>query len=161
MLALRERHIRPPLRANTDWRCQGRSVIVKHNVAIAAWRMTCVSPSLFVAVSAVLAGSCREGPALALDGVWQTFPVPGSSTILTLTQHDTVVTGTGTWSGEACCSGTLTVAGTYLRPRVALTLSYGNGWVGLYSGTVVDASHMLGTEAFNGGSTDTVTFTKR
>ena len=122
-----------------------------------------VSP-LFVVVGAVVVGSCGEG-ALggegALDGTWETFPVPGSSTIMTLAQRDTVVTGTGTWSGEACCAGTLTVAGSYHPPRVMLTLSFDRGSVAHFSGTVLDSRHMSGTEEFDGGVTDSVTFTKR
>jgi len=47
-----------------------------------------------------------------LNGSWTELDqVPGSSEHWTLATHDSVVTGTGTWSGEACCGGTLTVAG--------------------------------------------------
>src|SRR5215475_10046107 len=50
-----------------------------------------------------------------LGGSWTRLDeVPGSSEHWTLATHDTVVTGTGTWSGEACCGGTLTVSG-YVR----------------------------------------------
>lgn len=113
----------------------------------------------------VLAISCGEGagitPAPTLDGTWQMFPLPGSNTILTLTQRDSIVSGSGTWTGEACCSGTLTVGGRYVHPRVDLTLTYDNGSIAEFSGHVIDASHMVGTEAFNGGTPDTVTFTRR
>jgi len=50
-----------------------------------------------------------------LNGSWTELDqVPGSSEHWTLSTKDTVVTGTGTWSGEACCAGTVTVAG-YVR----------------------------------------------
>ena len=113
---------------------------------------------LSAALGALLASACGEIP---LDGVWANFPVPGSSTIMTLVQHDTLVTGTGTWSGEACCSGTLTVAGSYHPPRVVLTLTYDRGWIAHFTGALVDSRHLSGTETYDGGVPAPVTFTKR
>jgi hypothetical protein len=55
------------------------------------------------------------GPGLVvkdLNGSWtQLDLVIGSSQHWTLSTQDTIVTGTGTWSAEACCGGTLTVSG--------------------------------------------------
>ena len=47
-----------------------------------------VSP-LFVVIGAALVGSCGQGVPDDVDGIWQWFPVPGSSIVLTLTQRDT------------------------------------------------------------------------
>ena len=47
-----------------------------------------------------------------LDGTWaEEGEVPGSSNRWTLAVSGTDVTGTGTWSGEACCGGTLAITG--------------------------------------------------
>ncbi len=48
-----------------------------------------------------------------LNGTWQRLDeVPGSGEVWHLTMTGNTVTGTGTWSGEACCDGTLTVSGS-------------------------------------------------
>src|SRR5690242_11684955 len=57
----------------------------------------------------------------ALAGTWgQDGEVPGSSFVMTLAVNNGTVTGTGTWSGEACCSGTIAVSGTTDGTHVSL-----------------------------------------
>ena len=56
-----------------------------------------------------------------VDGTWaEEGEVPGSSNVWTLSVSGTDVVGTGTWSGEACCGGTLAIVGAYSR-RFALS----------------------------------------
>src|SRR5215472_3485122 len=58
-----------------------------------------------------------------LNGSWTELDqVPGSSEHWTLSTQDTIVTGTGTWSGEACCGGTLTVSGYVMGDSVHLVV---------------------------------------
>ncbi len=89
------------------------------------------------------------GPTGNVNGTWyEPFMIPGSSFALILTQHATQITGTGSWSGEACCDGTMQVAGSYTpRPdgaRISLSLHYDDGAVRSYVGTVQDDSHIDG-----------------
>src|SRR5215468_10541303 len=58
-----------------------------------------------------------------LNGSWTELGlVVGSSQHWTLATHDTMVTGTGTWTGEACCAGTVTVSGYVSRDSVHLVV---------------------------------------
>jgi hypothetical protein len=67
---------------------------------------------LVAASTGAVACSDSTGPFTALAGTWSRLDeVPGSSEQWNLVVADTVVTGTGTWSGEACCGGKLTVSG--------------------------------------------------
>jgi hypothetical protein len=60
-----------------------------------------------------------------LNGFWMRLGnVPGSSEHWTLSATDTVVAGTGSWTGEACCSGTLTIAGYVSRDSVHLFITH-------------------------------------
>ena len=85
------------------------------------------------------------GPASDLSGTWAaTYPFPGSSLVLTLTQVGTGVTGTGTYQMEAGAGGTLQVVGTYHKPSVSLTLHFNGRQDEAYVGTVLDGSHITG-----------------
>jgi hypothetical protein len=56
-----------------------------------------------------------------LNGSWtQLGNIPGSSEQWTLSTADTVVSGNGTWTGEACCGGTQTISGYVSRDSVHL-----------------------------------------
>jgi hypothetical protein len=72
---------------------------------------------LLAATSTGVVGcSDSTGPFTALAGTWNRLDeVPGSSEQWNLAVVDTVVTGAGTWSGEACCGGKLTVDGFVSR----------------------------------------------
>lgn len=64
-------------------------------------------------------------PTRDLPGTWMApFTVAGSGERWTLALSDTVVSGTGTWSGEACCSGTVSVTGLLRGDSVHLALVY-------------------------------------
>jgi hypothetical protein len=73
-----------------------------------------IRPTICLLACAVLACSDIASPSRStLDGTWVRLDeVPGSSERWDLTVDGSSITGTGTWSGEACCSGTLTVNGT-------------------------------------------------
>jgi hypothetical protein len=63
-------------------------------------------------------------PSTNLNGTWITADeVPGSSNIWTLTVAGSTVTGTGTWSGEACCGGTIAITGAITNGGVHLDLT--------------------------------------
>ena len=68
---------------------------------------------LALAFSTLLAVACSGATGLpsALDGTWQHRDVAFAST-LTLSVEDNAISGTGQWSGEACCAGTVAVTGT-------------------------------------------------
>lgn len=60
--------------------------------------------------------ACGDGlltpTAAQLSGLWSRVgEVPGSSEQWNLSVSDTTITGTGHWTGEACCDGSLTVNG--------------------------------------------------
>jgi hypothetical protein len=60
-----------------------------------------------------------------LAGSWTKLDeVPGSSEHWVLSTQDTVVTGTGTWSAEACCGGTLTASGYVHGDSLHLEVTY-------------------------------------
>ena len=63
-------------------------------------------------LSACSDSSPFEPNAATLNGTWaEEGEVPGSSEVWNLSVDGAHVTGTGTWSGEACCGGTLTIDG--------------------------------------------------
>ena len=69
--------------------------------------------------------SVRPNPTRDLPGTWMApFEVAGSDERWTLALSDTVISGTGTWSGEACCYGTVSVTGLLRGDSVHLDLVY-------------------------------------
>jgi hypothetical protein len=72
----------------------------------------------------VVAVGCSSsfGPG-TIDGRWaQDGEPPGSSFEMDLVANGSAISGTGTWSGEACCSGTLAVTGTFDKGAVHLDI---------------------------------------
>jgi hypothetical protein len=58
-------------------------------------------------------------------GTWVApFSVPGSGEGWTLSLSGTDITGDGTWSGEACCSGTVSITGTVRGDSLHLDVVY-------------------------------------
>ena len=86
------------------------------------------------------------GPANDLSGTWAaTYPFPGSTLVLNLSQDGAGITGTGTYVMEAGGAGTLQVVGTYHRPSINLSLHYDFSQdPAHYVGTVQDGSHIAG-----------------
>ena len=59
-----------------------------------------------------------------LQGRWSALDeVPGSGESWDLTVQGAAISGTGTWSGEACCAGTLSLAGTIAGDSIHLDLT--------------------------------------
>ena len=70
-----------------------------------------------------------------IDGKWtQPFTVPGNSFEMDLVTHGSTVSGTGTWSAEACCGGPVGVTGTIndgaVHLDIAQTVQFGGGGIG-------------------------------
>ena len=66
-------------------------------------------------IGAVLSLGCADStaPSWPVTGTWiHDYQIPGMGFGMTLSTNAGVVSGTGTWSGEACCSGTVSVTGT-------------------------------------------------
>ena len=73
--------------------------------------MTFLRRSIFLV--SLLGLGCANSTAPELSGTWtHDFAIPGMGFQMTLSTQGTAVTGTGTWVGEACCSGTVSVSGT-------------------------------------------------
>ena len=68
---------------------------------------------ILAALSVLACGDGLLAPTAArLAGLWSRVgEVPGSSEQWNLSVSDTTITGTGHWTGEACCDGSLTVNG--------------------------------------------------
>ena len=78
---------------------------------------------------ACLAAACGGSDLLAptpenLQGRWATVnQIPGSGEGWDLSVQGSAITGTGSWSGEACCSGTLSLLGTIVGDSIHLDLT--------------------------------------
>jgi len=108
--------------------------------------------------------SCGDGlaPSTDLSGLWASnFTVPGSSIHLNLEQTGDNITGSGSFAIEAGRAGTLTVTGSYDRPRVALVLHYDFGLNLTYTGTVGVPWQMRGILADSLGHESPMTLTRR
>jgi hypothetical protein len=80
-------------------------------------------PALSVLCLVVLGCSSSLGPG-SIDGRWtQDGEPPGSSFEMDLVANGSSISGTGTWSSEACCSGTLAVSGTFDNGSVHLDIT--------------------------------------
>ena len=94
-----------------------------------------------------------------VDGAWHTGePQFESGTWLTLQANGTTVTGTGSFNYEAMAHGTVTVAGYIQSPDIYLTLTYSNGQVFAFRGTMPDPRHLSGTWALPNRPAETVVF---
>ena len=84
-----------------------------------------------------------------LPGTWSRIIAPGGSTVLQLTVHDSTITGTGTFAGEAGPSGTLSVSGTIATgnfgPLVKIDSAQDNGPVGHFAGRLTTADTLDGS----------------
>jgi hypothetical protein len=76
-------------------------------------------------MAAIGCGGDTVTPSTAtLNGTWiRPNEVPGSHESWTLAVTGNTVAGTGDWSGEACCSGTIAITGTIANDGVHLDLT--------------------------------------
>lgn len=80
---------------------------------------------LFLASLPMACGGDLIAPsATTLQGRWATVnEIPGSGESWDLTVHGSAIDGTGSWSGEACCAGTLTLTGAISGDSIHLDLT--------------------------------------
>ena len=112
----------------------------------------------------LLGCNSQTAPRQPLDGVWRLaaahYPIDPRS--LTLTQHDSTVTGTGSAMGvDAPMS--VTVTGTASLPVVVLTFDYGSGR-GRYTATLKSDAVLLGRVEYDPtfvAPPDSLTFVKQ
>jgi hypothetical protein len=76
-------------------------------------------------MAAIGCGGDTVTPSTAtLNGTWiRPNEVPGSHESWTLAVTGNTVAGTGDWSGEACCGGTIAITGTIANDGVHLDLT--------------------------------------
>jgi hypothetical protein len=116
------------------------------------------SRHLVFALAFVAGAACSSSVDLAdpnviaaeLRGTWsRTFDIPGNSTVLQLSVHDSTIAGTGTFAGEAGPSGTLTVTGKIVTgqfgPFVNIDFVQSNGPIGHFTGTLRAADTLDGS----------------
>jgi hypothetical protein len=75
----------------------------------------------------ILSFGCSEvtGPASEVNGAWtHDYQIPGMGFEMTLSTRGNVVSGSGQWTGEACCSGPLSVTGTVGDAWVKLDMTF-------------------------------------
>jgi hypothetical protein len=99
----------------------------------------------------------------SLDGAWkQDITIPGNSLLFTLTTNGDAVAGSGTWSGEACCDGAVSVTGDATGPDVSLTFAFVSNRdvvpprTSQFTGRMTDANTLSGTFVSSGFSADVV-----
>jgi hypothetical protein len=104
-------------------------------VALAAGVLSCSGDSL----------TQSEDIAARLVGTWSAaFDFAGNSLILMLSAHDSTVTGTGTYAGEAGPSGTLTVDGTVTGATIDIDMHYDSGRQMHFRGDLTGFDHLNG-----------------
>ena len=100
------------------------------------------------------------GPAAALDGRWSHFD-PAMRYTMTLATDANTVSGSGEWSGEACCTGSIAVRGAFDGGIVAFDLDFIATAGGLrppppfsqhFEGRLVRGDSLSGTLTANGQS---------
>jgi hypothetical protein len=125
-------------------------------------------------VASILACGGKSPTALDVrtaSGTWVAAnEVPGSGERWTLAISGDAVSGTGDWSGEACCGGTLTIAGSIRGDSLHLDITYVKTLPtpspGPYSHSHVDAvldtpTDLVGTGRNDGGITGVVHFVRQ
>ena len=75
-------------------------------------------------LAAACTGDLIAPTAQNLQGRWATVnQIPGSGEGWDLSVQGSAITGTGSWSGEACCAGTLSLVGTIAGDSIHLDLT--------------------------------------
>lgn len=116
---------------------------------------------LILAVSLSALVACRDttAPEITVTGSWSGTASGGVSISVVLSQSGDSVTGTGQLM-EPAGSFALSVAGTYVKPAVALTFT-GRGFTwATFTSSAVSATTMLGTLTKYDNSSESVTLTK-
>ena len=88
-----------------------------------------ILPKSLALLSLVCLAACGGSELVAptpetLQGRWATVNnIPGSGESWDLTVQESNISGTGSWSGEACCAGTLSLTGTIVGDSIHLDLT--------------------------------------
>jgi hypothetical protein len=86
-------------------------------------RSRCVASLLGVVLT--LGCTNTTAPAAKVNGTWiHEYQIPGMGFRMTLSTQGSVVSGSGTWMGEACCSGSVAVSGTVQDAAVTLDMTF-------------------------------------
>lgn len=118
--------------------------------------------SALVSLSLLALVSCQNGlgPVADISGTWTGSRVEYHLT-LDLVQQGSSVRGTGnSWAFIYPSTHEYTVTGTYSLPNVTLTLTSDDSVVSQFTGTVLDARHLIRVQNF-GDWSDTLTFTRQ
>jgi hypothetical protein len=114
-------------------------------------------------LAALLGAACTDpvGLPAALDGTWSHFD-PAMRYTMTLATQANAVSGSGEWSGEACCTGSISVHGNVAgHTTVAFDLDFVATAGGLqppppfsqhFEGRLVRGDSLAGTLTANGQS---------
>jgi hypothetical protein len=108
-------------------------------------------------------------PPSALNGTWfAPNEVPGSSNVWTLTVSGNTIAGTGTWSGEACCGGTIAMSGTVVNGAIHMDVTVTTtaptqrpAVHERFDGAMVSADILQGTVTFDDATTGLLRMIRR
>ena len=119
-------------------------------------------PRMLVFLSLGVLVGCQDGvgPFGDISGTWRANRVEYSLTLV-LVQRGSSVTGTGdSWAFVNPPTATYAVAGTYVFPRLTLTLTGSDSTASQLTATIKDARHMIGVQHV-GTFADTLVFVKQ
>src|SRR5579862_8569693 len=86
--------------------------------------MTLLRKTIFLVSLLGLGCADSSAPSGQLNGTWtHDYSIPGMGFQMTLATQGNAVSGTGTWAGEACCAGTVSVTGTLTDGALKLDLT--------------------------------------
>jgi len=127
---------------------------------------------------AILLAACGGGgdggepapvpPTIPITGTWtESEPGSGDGMVLALstqigvdTPGSLVVVGTGTYAKTASTTGTVSEYGIYTTQGVTFGLTYDDGSIASFDGTVIDSSHIAGTLTRKDGSSSPADFVR-
>ncbi|HMA41007.1 MAG TPA: hypothetical protein VKP10_13100 [Gemmatimonadales bacterium] len=100
----------------------------------------------FVVLAAL---ACDSSPTLVKDlGTWSAvYSIPGPSTLVTLHEFGSVLTGDGRYAVEAGPTGTLQVTGTVHFPGITMVLHRDTGLSQTFTGAFLNDRTLSGTLA--------------
>ena len=117
-------------------------------------------PLVSLSLLALVCCQSGLGPVGDISGTWTGSRVEYRLT-LDLVQQDSSVSGTGnSWGFINPPTHEYTVTGRYALPRVTLTLTSDDSVASTFTGTVLDAHHMIRVQNV-GDWSDTLTFTRQ
>jgi hypothetical protein len=103
--------------------------------------------------------SDATAPASAVNGDWtHDFQIPGNAFEMTLSTQGNVVSGSGRWTGEACCAGPVAVTGIVAGSVLTLDITLTDDGARVprltqhFEGLVLPFNTLSGTLTTNGQS---------